>query len=231
MLAPSPVGSIILVLATLSAAGCQGTEPTGPIEPVERLSPEEHDTRGHADLKAGRFEDAIAHFNSSLAAHPQDEPHHWPRGIAYYYAGEYAKGVRQFELHRTVNPADVENAVWHFLCKAKLDGIPAAQDAILPVGQDRRVPMMTVYEMFAGRSTPDDVLQEAESTGMPEHQAESARFYAHLYVGLYHEILGEADRARHHITMAAQTHTSTHYMGDLARMHAGMLGRGVRSER
>ena len=35
------------------------------------------------------------------------------------YAGRYQDCREQFESHRTVNPDDVENAAWHFLCVAR----------------------------------------------------------------------------------------------------------------
>ena len=76
--------------------------------------------------------------------------------------------------------------------------------------------MTTVYEMYAGRATPDEVIAAAGTST-------DALFYAHLYVGLYHEALGEAEEARHHVEQAATTHSRPHYMGDIARMHARLL--------
>ena len=56
-------------------------------------------------------------------------------------------------------------------------------------------------------------------------QSESALFYAHLYLGLYHEALGDKKKARAHIDVAAKKHTSPHYMGDVARLHARLLAK------
>lgn len=174
--------------------------------------PRAHDRRGDEHLRAGRVERAIEDFDRFLDAYPEAEPYHWRRGIAYYYAGRYDDGVRQFEMHRTVNPADVENAAWHFLCKARASDPEQARAALLPVGHDRRAPMMTVYELFAGRATCEDVLVAAgENPG--------ARFYAHLYLGLYHEALGDPAAARPHLEAAATTDGQDHYMGDVARVH------------
>ena len=197
--------------------------PPPPVAPVPQPTPKEHQQLGDAALKAGRFVEAIAHFDQYLAAHPEHEPHHWQRGIAYYYAGQFEKGVGQFERHRTVNPADVENAVWHFICNAKLVGVANAQKAILPVGDDQRLPMMKIYDMFAGSASPDDVLEQAQDPALARRQAEPARFYAHLYIALYHEACNDLGRARHHMTLAAEKHTRPYYMGDLAKMHAGLL--------
>ena len=79
--------------------------------------------------------------------------------------------------------------------------------------------------MFAGRATPDEVLEHVRNEGVTR-QRESALFYAHFYIGLYHEVTGASEQARRHIELAATTHTSPYYMGDIARMHAGFLKAG-----
>ncbi len=179
------------------------------------LSPRQRDRRGDEHLFAGRFDEAIADFDAFLEAEPALEAHHWRRGIAYYYAGRYEEGAAQFVLHRTVNPDDVENAAWHFLCKARATSVDVARAALLPVGPDQRDPMREVYELFAGRGTPEDVLEGAASS-----RQQDAVFFAHLYLGLYHEALGQPAEAREHIELAATTHGRAHYMGRVARLHA-----------
>jgi lipoprotein NlpI len=113
-----------------------------------------------------------------------------------YYAARYDDCIAQFELHRTVNPNDVENAAWHFLCVARSESPERAQSALLPVGPDARVPMRQVYDLFAGAITPDEVM--AATNGRP-----LAVFYAHLYLGLYAEALGDEETALEHIRTAA----------------------------
>lgn len=190
-----------------------------------RLPPtaREFDAMGDEFLRAGRFSDAVAAFDAAVERDPRLAPHHWRRGIAHYYAGMYDAGAAQFELHRTVNGNDVENAAWHFLCVARSKDVEAARAGILPVGVDRRAPMREVYEMFAGRMAADEVLAAARGA-KGSAQSESALFYAHLYVGLHHEAHGRAELARKHIEIAATEHTSTHYMGDVARVHAATFG-------
>ena len=185
-----------------------------PAQP-ELASPRAYDQRGDEHLLGGRPELAIEDYDRYLAAEPAAEPHHWRRGIAYYYAGEFALGVAQFELHRSVNPNDVENATWHYLCYARLHGVEAAKAALLPVGPDSRAPMGEVLEMFAGRSSPERVLAAAGASAQ-----RTAVFYGQLYVGLYHEAAGNAALAAKHIRLAAEDPASGSYMGDVARMHA-----------
>ncbi|MHC4091894.1 MAG: hypothetical protein ACYSVY_16785 [Planctomycetota bacterium] len=140
----------------------------------------------------------------------------WQRGIALYYAGRYQDCREQFELHRTVNPADVENAVWHYLCVAKLESPQRARISLLPVGRDPRSPMPAVYEMFQGTMTPEQVLESAT----PESPSQ---FYAHLYLGLYFDALGERERALEHIRTAAEDRFGPGYMHSVARVHLAYI--------
>ncbi len=149
---------------------------------------------------------------------PQQAPQLWQRGIALYYAGRYADCRRQFESHRTVNPDDVENAAWHFLCVAREQSPDKARAALLPVGPDSRVPMREVYQMFRGSLTADDVLKAAGTR--PDGQ-----FYAHLYVGLYSEAVGRKDLALKHIKEAASDRYAPvgGYMHMVAGVHLKVL--------
>jgi lipoprotein NlpI len=161
-------------------------------------------------------------FDQLVVAVPGAEPELWQRGLALYYAERYADGQKQFERHKTVNPNDVENPAWHFLCVARLKGAAAAREALLPVGEDRRVPMKEILDLYAGKCEPAAVLAAAE-----QGDGESRRnqlCYAHLYLGLYFEALGDAKKAREHITQAAGPFRMDHYMGKVAVMHAKLRG-------
>ncbi len=178
-----------------------------------------YDRRGDANLKSGKFKEAVADFDKYLELRPKDAPEHWRRGIALYYAGKYADGVKQFELHRTVNPEDVENSAWHFLCNARATTPEKARKGLIPVGKDARVPMKEVLKLFAGELKPADVLAAAEAAKLDGEEKAAARFYAHLYVGLYHEAAGDAAKAKEHITTAAEKYKIGHYMWDVAAAH------------
>lgn len=185
---------------------------------VETLSPRERDQRGDERLFVGRFAEAADDFDAYVEAFPESDPYHWRRGIAYYYAERYEEGAAQFVRHRTVNPNDVENAAWHFLCVARYEGLASARAALLPVGPDQRDPMREVYELYAGRATVEDVLSRASSS--PQYDAE---FFAHLYLALYFDVLGDLERARYHIRLATTEHARGHYMGRVAQAHADVL--------
>ena len=97
-------------------------------------------------------------FDRVAALAPQAAPQLWQRGIALYYAGRYQDCRAQFESHRTVNPNDVENLAWHFMCVAKAESPAKARAALLPVGPDQRLPMREIYQMFRGTMTPEAIL-------------------------------------------------------------------------
>ena len=145
---------------------------------------------------------------------PDQAPHHWQRGISLYYARRFSDGRKQFESHRTVNPNDVENAAWHFLCAVRETSVTNARAIILPAGPDARVPMAQVDALYRGTGSVDDVLAAARNS-----RARDGMFYAHLYLGLYYDVLGDTVKAREHIKLAAEDPTSAHYMGDVARVH------------
>jgi lipoprotein NlpI len=167
---------------------------------------------------AGRIAESAAAFDVVTKLSPADTPYLWQRGISLYYAGRYGECRAQFELHRTVNPDDVENAAWHFLCVAREQSPAAARKALLPVGPDARVPMREVYQMFSGTLDPEKVL------AAPGRDLQG-RFYAHLYVGLYAEALGDAARAREQIEFAADHRFAQAggYMHMVARVHSVLL--------
>lgn len=152
-----------------------------------------------ADFAAGRFPESAAGFDEVVRLVPDVEAGLWQRGIALYYARRYQDCREQFELHRTVNPNDVENAVWHFMCVARIESPERAREVMLPVGPDPRRPMPEVYEMFAGDRTPEEVMEIVSDAPA----SSSARFYAALYVGLYHHVYGNEAVALTYLREAA----------------------------
>ncbi|HEY2895208.1 MAG TPA: hypothetical protein VGJ16_13370, partial [Pirellulales bacterium] len=198
---------------------------TADLDSAIALSPESaalYDERGSQRFMAGHIEDSIRDFDRAIALRPELEKGHWKRGISYYYAARYDEGRRQFEGYQQVDDNDVENAVWRFLCMARADGLKAARQSILPIRQDRRVPMMTVYDLFRGTAKESDVFAACQAGAPSPDQLNGRLFYAHLYVGLYQEAAGNAQGAHENLT-AAVKHRIAHYMWDVARVHAARL--------
>lgn len=201
-----------MVLTWLACAGAAAQNPRAVLD------------RAVGDFAAGRLAEAAAGFDEVAALVPRAAPQLWQRGIALYYVGRYQDCREQFESHRLVNPNDVENAAWHFLCVARGESPEAALDALLPVGPDSRAPMREIYEMFRGELAPEEVLAAGERA--TERGRASGLFFAHLYVGLYHEALGNAADARAQLEAAADERYAPAggYMHMVARVHVDQLG-------
>lgn len=178
-----------------------------------------YDQRGSVAFCQGQIEQSIRDFDRAIELDAGRERGHWKRGISYYYAGEFAKGQKQFEVYQTYDDSDVENAVWRFLCMVPQVGLKNAQQEILRVGNDRRVPMREIYELYAGRLEPEDVLKAARAGEPDEPTLHHRLFYAHLYLGLYYEVIGKPELARREIE-AAEARKIDHYMWDVAHVHA-----------
>jgi lipoprotein NlpI len=195
---------------------------------VIKLDPNNADAwqrRGEAYFKCGKFAESVSDFNKYLSLIPDQKPYHWQRGISLYYAGRFREGKQQFALHQTVNPHDVENAVWHFLCTARAEGMGAAKKQLIPIVNDARVPMAQVHRLFAGKATPQEVLAAAQAAPTNTRAGEPV-FYANLYLGLFFEALGDGKKAREYILRAAERSKENGYMGDVARVHADILRKG-----
>lgn len=179
--------------------------------------------RGMEHFKLGHVRESIEDFNQELKLEPAGRAHHWMRGLSYYYAGLFLDGQRQFEIHQTVNPNDVENAVWHFLCTAKASGIDKAQANYMPIKGDSRVPMMEIHKLYGGKGSVEEVMEAVEQ-GLPRPlELRNRKFFAHLYLALYFDVKGDAKAMREHIDLAVGEFAQKHYMGDVARVHKMML--------
>lgn len=225
----------------------------------------------------GKIDEALRQWDRQIAEDPASGPYHWQRGLALYYAGRYKDGREQFEAHQKVNPEDVENAAWHFLCVARQESPAEARRIFIPIGRDGRVPMKEIHALYAGTGTLEAVRAAAEAgagTGAEDHAAGGAgetakpskngtaekdgkeanaesktareapkpdaaaplrrkisagelrnqRCYAGLYLGLYHEVMGETAKAEQAMVEAAGKYRMDHYMGKVAQVHCQLRG-------
>jgi lipoprotein NlpI len=195
---------------------------------IEPRAAEVYQLRGVEQFKLGHFQESVADFDKVIQFIPKQAPLHWQRGISCYYAGLYEEGRKQFELHQTVNSNDVENAVWHFLCVARSAGLDKARASLIKIKDDLRLPMMKIHALFGGNAKPEDVLAAARSGYTSTAQLNRQLFYAHLYLGLYYEAVGDEKQTREHIFKAAEDASEDDYMGAVARVHAELLRRNKR---
>lgn len=184
--------------------------------------------RARALFCSAKIAESISDFDKYVELTPAAEPRQWERGIAYFYAGKFKQGATQFEHYQTYDGHDVENSVWRYLCMAPEVGVERARAVMLPIENDRRIPMMQLFELFRGKLQPDDVLL-ATKTGNPDPAVLAGRlFYAHLYLGLWFDAHGKQAEAIRYVQLAADEtlksnpHINT-YMWEVARIHQKLL--------
>ena len=159
--------------------------------------------RGATRLRLGQPEQALADFDRYIEFSPTRGRHHWQRGIALYLLGRYDEARQQYASCHAANTNDVENALWHFACTAKLRGIDQAE--LLPVGKDPREGMRELYALYAGKADTNTVLTSDKPV------------WAHFYLGLYYEAAGKMAEGREHIEKAAEHAVVGDFIGAVAR--------------
>ncbi len=192
--------------------------------------------RGCSHFKAGRLDDAVADWNMFLSLKPEKEALHWQICVAYALQGQFNEGRNQFEWHWTANTKDVEVALWHFMCTARLDGLDKARGAMIEVklSEDKRVPMETLYEFYMGKVTEADVWLAVEQ-GTPDAAERAKReFFANYYIGVHRQAEGKLTEAREFVEKAlgiayrnegfiGNSPGGQLRAGDMARVHLGVL--------
>lgn len=150
---------------------------------------------------AGEMKESSSVYDEVVEAIPQAKPQLWQRGLALYYADEFEKGVDQFESHQTYNSQDVENSVWHLLCQSNVTSVEEARKKMIKIERDSRIPMKQVFDMFAGTGSPEEVLKACEYD--PENVKPNSEIYhGLLYVGLFHEMMGDQKASNESMTEA-----------------------------
>jgi lipoprotein NlpI len=105
---------------------------------------------------------------------------------------------------------------------ARAVGVEKARAGLLKVGEDKRVPLMHVYDLFAGKAKPEDVLAAVEEGKQSKEEKNMRFFYAHLYLGLYYEAAGDKKKMLEHMRKAVEDYPARGYMGDVARVHLAL---------
>jgi tetratricopeptide (TPR) repeat protein len=169
--------------------------------------------RGMVYFKLGKITESIQDFDHAEKLDANITPYLWQRGLSYYYAERFSEGAKQFEIDLTVNSQDVEETVWRYLCIVKLSGVTEARNSLLPVKNDSRKIMKSIYDLFAGNCSQDDVLNVGKLGGL------KGKFYSHLYLGLYYEAENNLELAQEYIVKAADDYKIDDYMWYLAVVH------------
>ncbi len=179
--------------------------------------------RGDARLFLGRYREARADYEKMIELDPAQDVPHWRLGIAYYFCGDYEKSARQFEKYHAYGARDRENGIWQFLARVKSAGLEKARAGMLEYTAFDREPFPSLYEMFAGKKSGDEMLAEVKSKGLEKDGAVS--FFANYYAGVNEEILGHPEKAMALLGKAAgsewgkTSEGGPAYMWQCARLH------------
>lgn len=198
---------------------------------VAVLQVDEFSRRGDERFSAGDFEGAVADYEKMVELEPRLEAGHWRRGIAYFYAGRYEKAARQFELYHSHDDVDRENGIWRYLSQAKAYGFEKAREGLLKYKKDDREPFPSVYELFAGRTTPERILAQIRAAELGDDEREKRYFYAHLYIGLNHAVEGRSAEALKALRLSTANRWGPKagygpiYMWNVGRLHLAILER------
>jgi len=188
--------------------------------------------RGDNYLFAGKFKEAVADYEKMIELDPSQDAPHWRLGIAYYYINDFEKGMKQFAKYHAYDAVDRENGVWKFFCQASFHNIEKAQKEMLPYTKFDRHPFPAIYDLLEGKEdvSPESILKAAEESKEPPQYKIRRYFFAHLYIGMWHEIQGNKEEALKHLYKAAANEfgqgTET-YMWQVARLHYNELNKGT----
>lgn len=169
---------------------------------TDRPSPQHH-LRAEVLFRLGRFKEAIADYDvAATLGSPHDTYSCWERGLAQYYAGDFAAGAAQFARYHEVGATDIENGLWRLMCIAEEEGIEVARESMFAYPSRRRPPFPALLDLYMGTGKVDTVFEAAQAEGLSPSEQTNRRFYAHYYVGKYYELIGERDKARTEIEKA-----------------------------
>ena len=181
---------------------------------------------GTVEFMRGDMKAALEAWDRQVKIHKPSFAPHWQRGIALYYAGRYREGREQFEAYQAVDGNDVENSVWKLMCEAREEGrgLARGRKAMLPIGLDRRVPMMEVLQLFSGKSTIEKVKDQTAKA--PQNQGDKPKFYEALYLGLYEDLQGHGEAAMGHFSHSLELEPASVYMREVGRVHRDLAKAG-----
>ena len=185
--------------------------------------------RGDAYFFLGKFEQAVDDYDQMIRLDDAQSSSHWRRGIALFYAGQFKSAAAQFESYHSFDQVDRENGIWRYLSQFKAYGREKAREGLLKYEKDDREPFPSVYKLFAGTMTPQEILNQIEAAKISPEEREKRLFYAHLYIGLNHAVEGDQAAAQRHLILSTQNKWGPaagygpNYMWHVGRLHEELL--------
>lgn len=181
--------------------------------------------RGDAHFFRAQFEQAVVDYEKMIELESELETRHWRLGIAYFYAGRYAKAAAQFALFHTFDDVDRENGIWRYFSHVKSKGREAARRELLKYEKDDREPFPDVYRLFSGDIEPGQIVRQIRLAEIDEPERQKRLFYAHLYIGLNHAVQERPELSIRHLRLAVANEWprdagfGPRYMWHVGRLH------------
>lgn len=185
--------------------------------------------RGDAYFFLGRFDEAVADYDQMAKLDESLANSHWRRGIALFYAGRFKDAAAQFESYHSFDQVDRENGIWRYLSQHKAYGQKKAREGLLKYEKDDREPFPSVYKLFAGTMTPQQILDAIDKAEISKDEREKRLFYAYLYIGLNYAVEGDDAAAQRHLRLSTlnkwgpSVGYGPSYMWQVGRLHEELL--------
>ena len=196
---------------------------------ADAKNPNAYSRRGDAYFFLGRFDEAVADYDQMVKLDEKLGDSHWRRGIAFFYAGRFKDAAAQFESYHSFDQVDRENGIWRYLSQHKAYGQKKAREGLLKYEKDDREPFPSVYKLFAGTMTPQQILDAIDKAEISKDEREKRLFYAHLYIGLNSAVEGDDAAAQRHLrlstlnTWGPSAGYGPAYMWQVGRLHEELL--------
>jgi lipoprotein NlpI len=184
-----------------------------------------HSQRGDAYFFLGQFPKSVADYDEMVKLNKELESSHWRRGIAYFYADKFKNAAEQFELYHSFDDVDRENGIWRYFSQYKAHGREQARQGLLKYKKDDREPFPAVYQLFAGKVTPEEILKQIGDAKIDDEERQKRLFYAELYIGLNYAVEQQPEKALPHLRAATanswprKAGYGPYYMWQVGRLH------------
>ena len=185
--------------------------------------------RGDAYFFRGNFAASLRDYQKMCEVSPDTEPGHWRLGLVQYYAGEFETSTKFFDRFFKTDDVDREGGLWKYLAQAKGEGPEKAKAGLLKYTKFDREPMPTVYRLFEGTITPEELLKTVDEKKLAENERQKRLFYIELYIGLWLDAHKQPQDALPHFRAATANKWprdagyGPNWMWHVARVHYELL--------
>jgi len=185
--------------------------------------------RGDLHFFLGRFSKAVADYQKMVEIDPQQEAGHWRLGLALFYDGQYEAAADQFDRCDRIDRVDRENGIWRYFSQLKAFGKAEARKQLIKYEKADRAPFGKIYQLFSSELTPQQILDQIQSSPLEDAERQKQLFYAHLYLGLNGIMESDVEQGRRSLQAAVestwpqQAGYGPNYMWHVGRLQLDLL--------